>query len=382
MKNESIIFFSSDDWGWKTSKYQLSTRFAQNNCVLFVSSIGFRSPKVSSNDLKRMLSKLGSFFKGLRRIEKNLYVLTPIVIPFHSFPFKTVLNRYLLRLQIVWAKKKLKMDLPYYFVFSENWFPYIQCMKRKKLIYYIVDEQASFNGIDGQDFVHWDQQLNQMADVIFCSARMLYEKNKKTNTNTHYMPHGVNYSLFSSALDPSLAIASEIQKISSPIFLFFGHISYEWVDADLVRYLAKKRPDYSWVYIGRYSMSASEFSDYSNIYLLGEKEFTDLPSFCKGADCGIIPFVDSSLTHHCNPLKLPEYLAAGLPVISTNIPEVKKNNYANSYVAESFDAFIEQCDVILEQKKDFSSENCSNNMKVHAWGSRIQVIFDRIQQKT
>ena len=71
MKNESIVIFSSDDWGWKTSKYQLSIRFARDNKVLFVSSIGFRAPRASSEDMGRIIRKLKSFFSGLNKIQDN-----------------------------------------------------------------------------------------------------------------------------------------------------------------------------------------------------------------------------------------------------------------------------------------------------------------------
>src|SRR5690606_19226874 len=68
MQNESIVIFSSDDWGWKTSKYQLSIRFAKHNKVLFVSSIGFRAPKASTADLGRIFNKLKSFLGGMRKV--------------------------------------------------------------------------------------------------------------------------------------------------------------------------------------------------------------------------------------------------------------------------------------------------------------------------
>ena len=179
-------------------------------------------------------------------------------------------------MQVGWAKWKLGMKLPYMFVFSENWHDYVINMKRKKLVYYTVDEQASFSGLDGQRFIEMDKKLNQAADVIFCSARTLYDKNIKTNINTHYMPHGVSYSLFSSTLEPGTQIASDIKDIPHPIYLCFGHISHDWVDKDLVKFLAKERPNYSWVYVGRYSMDENEFKDHANIHLLGEKEFDEL----------------------------------------------------------------------------------------------------------
>ena len=380
MKDQSIVFFSSDDWGWKTSKYQLSTRFARDNKVLFVSSIGFRAPTASSEDMKRIWKKLKGFFKGVKKVEENLYVLTPLVIPFSWFPFRSGINRLILKLQLGWAKWKLGMANPYLFVFSENWLDYVQKMKRQKLVYYTVDEQASFAGLDGQRFIEMDRQLNQMADVIFCSARTLYEKNKQTNDNTHYMPHGVNYELFSTTLAPEVTPAQDIKEIKGPIFLFFGHISYDWVDKDLVKYLAKAKPEWSWVYVGRYSMDENEFSNYDNIYLLGEKDFEELPSYCKAADIATIPFVYSELTNNCNPLKLPEYFSAGLSVVSTDIPEVRRAYGDDVYIGTDNESFLKACEQALTEKNDEKNIERSHAMAAHSWEQRIADIYQIIEK--
>jgi len=379
MKNKNIILFSSDDWGWKTSKYQLSTRFAKSNRVLFVSSIGFRSPGASAADLKRIFSKLKQFLSGVKEVKKNLYVLTPLVIPFSWFPARKSINKLIFKFQLGWAKRRLKMSAPYLFVFSQNWYDYIRDMKREKLIYYTVDEQAGFNGLNGSNFAEFDRSMNTIADVIFCSARTLYNKNRKSNSNTHYMPHGVSYELFASALDTSTAIADDMKSIPRPILLFFGHISYDWVDQELIKYLAEQRPDWSLVLVGRYSMRAGEFSNFNNIYLLGEKAFEDLPGYCKGADLGIIPFVYSTLTNNCNPLKLPEYVAAGLPVVSTDIPEVRRAYADKTYIGENSNSFLLACERALADNDDDRNRMRAKAMAEHSWDQRVNSIYRIVQ---
>lgn len=380
MKGESIVFFSSDDWGWKTSKYQLSTRFAKDNKLLFVSSIGFRAPTSSTEDVGRILRKLKSFFKGLDKINDNLYVLTPLIVPFSWFPFKDGFNRIFLRLQVALAKWKLGMKSPYTFVFSQNWYEYVKNIKRKKMIYYCVDEHTGFAGLDGHSFVSLDRKMNSLADVVFCSARTLYEKNVKTNPNTFYIPHGVNYELFSTALNDEVKVAEDIRIIKKPLFLFFGHISYDWVDKNLVKYLAKEKPDWTWVYVGRYSMDKDEFKGLGNVYLLGEKEFQELPSYCKGADVATIPFVYSDLTNNCNPLKLPEYFAAGLPVVSTNIPEVSRSFGDNVYIGSTDEEFLACCEKALAERNKQHSKIISEEMAQHSWDNRVNQIFEIIQR--
>lgn len=380
MQNDNIVLFSSDDWGWKTSKYQLSIRFARHNKVLFVSSIGFRAPKASSEDVGRIVRKLKSFFRGVVKVQDNLYVLTPLIVPFAWFPFRTAFNKWLLQTQVAVARWRLGMATPYLFVFSQNWHDYICNMKRKKLVYYCVDEHSGFAGIDEQQFHALDRKMNALADVIFCSSKTLCEKNRATNPNTHHMPHGVNYELFASTLTERVSVAPELQKLPRPVILFFGHISYDWVDRELVRYLAQQRPRWSFVYVGRYSMREDEFAGLPNIHILGERQFEDLPQYCKGADVGTIPFVYSPLTDNCNPLKLPEYLSAGLPVVSTDIPEVRRFGDLVR-IGKTNEEFLAALDQAVAEVSPELKTRLSATMRQHSWDQRVEDIFRIVQGK-
>jgi len=379
MQGEDIIIFSSDDWGWKTSKYQLSIRFAEANRVLFVSSIGFRAPTASSGDLRRIFRKLMSFFRGLDRKSENLYVLTPLVIPFRRFPLIGAINRWMLRLQLQYAKRKLGIVSPYLFVFSQNWYDYIGKIAGKKLVYYCVDEHSGFSGIAQERFERQDRLMSEKADLILCSSRTLFEKNRARNRQTHYLPHGVNFELFATALDENLPIAPDIKRIDPPIILFFGHVSYDWVDHDLVKALARSRTDWSFVMLGRYSMAPEEFSDTPNVHLLGERPFEALPSYCRGADLGIIPFVDSELTRNCNPLKLFEYLAAGLQVVSSDIPEVRQ--YADSvYIARGAKEFQRAIEQALGREYAAAARALSESMADESWDNRVERIYQLLTE--
>lgn len=378
MNNESIVLLSSDDWGWKTSKYQLSTRFARQNRVLFVSSIGFRSPTASRSDLSRIWRKLKAFAKGPQKVADSIWVLTPVVVPFGHGALVRWLNRALFAIQYRIALRSLRFGKPHLFVFSQNWAPYLGSLQSRQVIYYCVDDQSHFRGVNRAVFEEWDLQLTETADHVFCSASSLYEKKRRLNSNTYYVPHGVNWKLFSSALSSAgAADIPEMQRMTGPILLFFGHISHDWVNADLVRFIAGNRPDWNVVLVGRNDMDASEFTRHPNVYLPGERDYEDLPALCRYADIGIIPFVDSALTAACNPLKLYEYLAAGLPVVSTDIPEVHR--YADTIgIADSFESFVTACDAALTVDRASYSPRASDLVRPHDWDQRIEYIYSVI----
>jgi glycosyltransferase involved in cell wall biosynthesis len=375
MKSKNIVILSSDDWGWKTSKYQLSTRFARDNKVLFVSSVGFRSATVSKQDIFRIFKKLRKFVKGVEIISPTLFVLTPLVIPFRKYQFVNKLNEIILKIQIHYALHKLNISEPYLFVFSQNWLCMVRNFQRKKLIYYCVDEHSGFNGIDSQRFIQNDKEMAQLADVVICSSRKLEEQKMEINSNTYYIPHGVNYKLFSRAVyDDTLTLPSDVANIPSPIFGFYGHVSHEWVDGVLLKFVASARPEWTIMLIGKNSMNPDEFSEYKNIHLIGERDYEDLPAYSKSFSVAIIPFVKSLLTDNCNPLKLYEYLSAGLPVVSTDIPEVRQ--YENLvHIANSYENFLHLCDVSLDEGDAAMKVMRSNAMSHSSWDERVNQIY-------
>ncbi|UFS69109.1 glycosyltransferase [Geomonas sp. RF6] len=373
MKCGSFIIFSSDDWGWKTSKYQVSIRLARDNTVLFISSVGFRPPTASRGDLGRIFRKVKDFLRGVRQVEPNLYVLTPLIIPFWRGGYVERLNVGLLAVQIAWARVRLKIADPYLLVFSQNWHDLVVRQKRRKLVYYCVDDHSGFSGLNAQSFQKKDEALTQVADLVLCSSRLLYERKREVCGRVEYLPHGVDYHHFSRAvLDPALQPPPETAPLKRPVVGFFGHISYDWVDVDLLKRLAKSRPSWTVLLIGRYSIAEDEFASFPNVVYVGEKDFAELPAYCKAMDVGLIPFLKSRLTDHCNPLKLYEYLAAGLPVVSTDIPEV---SYFKDRVRIAGDAelFIDACDAAVAEG-EVPRKARSVAMAGFSWDRRVETI--------
>lgn len=380
-KRKSIVLFSSDDWGWKTSKYQVSTRLSGYSKVLFVSSVGFRSVKVNKSDASRIVRKLKSFLKGIRKIDNNLYVMTPIVLPGKTTGLLGWLNKVFFKLQLFIYFQYLGLQNPIPVVFSQNWLNYIRnshLLDMNRLVYYCVDEHSAFDGVDKRQFQKDDEELTKKANNVFCSAKSLYEKKVKINKAAQYFPHGVDYNLFKKGISSDLKKPDDLANIDGPILLFFGHISYDWVDVKLLEYIATERSDWSIVLLGRFSVDNNFLSGFSNIHYLGEKDIAELPAYCSYSDVGIIPFVNTPLTQNCNPLKLPEYLSAGLPVVSTYIPEVVNQPF--TCVAETYSEFVDCCSNAISKNTIEMKRERSHAMESRSWDSKVESFFNDISK--
>jgi glycosyltransferase involved in cell wall biosynthesis len=126
---------------------------------------------------------------------------------------------------------------------------------------------------------------------------------------------------------------------------YFGLISDDWVDVNLLCRVADQYKDGSLVLLGKTTMDLAPLRRFTNVHILGRKPYEALPAYCKGFDVALVPFPISKVTLSSNPLKAREYLAAGLPVVSTAIPEVKAIGHCRC--AENADDFVRQIDEAL-----------------------------------
>ena len=188
-------------------------------------------------------------------------------------------------------------------------------------VYYCVDEFSGFKGFDSKAIVRAESRLMSVADVVFASSMQLYNTRKDCHPNIHMVRHGVDHDHFAKAVIQKMPIPDSIAHISKPIAGFVGLVQH-WFDIELMRRVALRLPDVSFVVVGECQADVSALNSLSNFHFVGRQPYADLPAYNAAFDVGLIPFVRSAMTENVNPIKLREYLAAGLPVVSTALPEV------------------------------------------------------------
>jgi len=140
--------------------------------------------------------------------------------------------------------------------------------------------------------------------------------------------------MFAAALDEKTQIPADIACLPRPVIGFYGNI-YPWIDFKLVESLAKARPTWSFVMIGQVYCDVSPIANLPNVFLLGRREHAILPNYCKAFAAAMIPY---DMTHprmqSVNPVKLLELLAAGVPVVSADLPDVGYQAKAENATAD------------------------------------------------
>jgi len=141
-----------------------------------------------------------------------------------------------------------------------------------------------------------------------------------------------------------------MRDIPHPILGFFGLIR-DWVDLDLLAEVAKRRPDWHIVLLGDAdsNVNLSAYRGTANMHFLGRRPYASLPAYCRCFDVGLIPFKVNELTKSVNPIKLREYLAAGLPVVSTPLPEVQ-GRMPFTVTAAGGEGFVKAIERLLDEE--------------------------------
>jgi len=161
----------------------------------------------------------------------------------------------------------------------------------------------------------------QKAQLMFTGGMALYEAKRSQHQNVHGIPSSVDTAFFAQARNTQPACADQT-ALAGPIIGYCGVID-ERIDLALIEHIARERPDWSLVMIGPVvKIDEESLPRLSNIHYLGGKPYEQLPAYMAGWDVAIMPFALNEATRFISPTKTPEYLAAGLPVVSTAITDV------------------------------------------------------------
>jgi len=371
IEGRTILCFASGYDAPPTSKHHVMHLLAERNTVLWVNYHASRAPTASASDLRYMVRKVGQIFRGVTNPRKNLYVLTPPVLPLPGSTMAKRINRCLLIARIRSALRRVGRGPVQVWSFTPDISYLLGHFGEEKVVYYCVDDHASFSGYDKEQVIRDEADLCRRADLVITTSTALQEAKAPLNPNTILVTHGVDYEHFSRAVREDLPIPEDMKTIPHPILGFFGLIR-DWVDLDLLAAVACRRPDWHIVMIGDSTVDLAPYRGIPNMHFLGRRPYEQLPAYCKAFDVGLIPFRINELTRAVNPIKLREYLAAGLSVVSTPLPEVMAYD-GPVRVGDSAESFVDIIGKAFGIERD-SRPELSGAMAGEGWLHKLNTI--------
>jgi len=226
-------------------------------------------------------------------------------------------------------------------------------LKPDLVVYDNMDELLAFAGAPRR-MVAMEREMFRRADIVFTGGHSLYEFKRHRHTNIHPFPSSIDTTHFRKARLPDSADPVDQANIPHPRLGFFGVID-ERMDVGLVGRMADLRPDWQFVMLGPVvKIDPATLPQRPNIHWLGSKDYRDLPSYLAGWDVGIMPFALNESTRFISPTKTPEFLAAGVPVVSTAIADVIKP-YGQAglvEIARSPEEMVEKAEMLMVRPKD------------------------------
>jgi len=378
IEDKNIVCFAS---GWDyhpTSKHHVMRQLAERNHVIWVNWHVSRRPKMQWADLRAIGSKVEQIRKGARRVSDATTVITPCQIPMPGSSLARRLNTFTVQRAINKMLRTLPERPVQLWSFAPDIADLVGRFDEELVVYYCVDAFGEFPGYDRELIERRERQLLSKSDVVVTTSAPLYEAKKRLHPNVELVEHGVDHPRLSRAVTQNLAVPPELQGLPRPIIGYVGVVG-EWVDLDMVASLARSRPEASIVMIGPSLIPHGPCAHLRNVHWLGGKDHATLPGYLRCFDVGIIPFRHVALTHNANPIKLYEYLAAGVPAVSSALPAVKA--IENSvWLADDATTMAECCDRAIEHNTREDREKRSLMMTAESWSARLDVLADIVSK--
>ncbi len=377
LRGHDILCFSSIDWQfiWQGHQEIMSTLAANGNRVLFVENTGVRAPSI--RDLPRVRQRIRNWWKGTKgfRCEReNLFIYSPLLLPFPYSSIVRPINRSLLARALRRWMRAVGFGRPIVWTFLPT--PLVReiipLVDPIVTVYYCIDDFASSSRA-ARRITTSEEQLFRDVDLVFVTSEKLRQRAGKFSENVYLFPFGVSFGKFERIRLAHDQIPADMAALKRPVVGYVGGI-HRWIDFELLLGAARQMPDASFVLVGPLQVDADPSDRAPNVHVFGKRSHDDVPRYVKGFDVGVVPYVLSEYTANVYPTKLNEYLAMGLPVVATDLPEIRRFNAEHGpsvAVVENIDQFVAALTDALRPTSDAERARRIEVAKENSWDARI-----------
>lgn len=367
-----IVCLSTTNWhGIPTRKQQVMARIKDAEILYFDPPITMIAPLKDKAASERM----SMYKRGPDKPNENVTVYAlPPVLPLYNK--NRPINRINQRRLATFIRGKMRehgFENPLLWVYHPSSADIVDHIPSSGLVYDCVDRHSAYPGLITPAVVDkMEADLARKCDVVFATAQGLYETLSAYNTNTHLIPNGANYDLFSRVDDPELPIPDDLFTIQKPILGFIGALQ-DCIDYKLVADTAVRRPEWSFVFVGPKlsGVDISLIENLPNVHILGLRPYKEIVSYIACFDVCLNLFRTGDLAKDVSPLKFYEYLATGKPIVSTPQPDQVMDFADVIYIASNSEEFESKCASAITEKSNWHVARRKELGKASSWDARV-----------
>lgn len=258
-------------------------------------------------------------------------------------------------------------DIDILWLSNPKYFYLTKILKYKQLLYRCADDLSQFNNTF-KSLLELEREIIRKANKVFVTSRNLLEKKSYLRDDLIYLPNGVDIDDF---VYNHYSVPEEFLNDINKKCIYVGAVD-EWFDIRLLKYCAETLPEISFYIVGPVKTNIDEIKNCRNIFVVGKRNYKEIPNYLYNSDVAIIPFKINDLTNSISPIKLYEYMSLGLDVVSTNFKEVR---YIESpaYIAKSYKEF----QVYILQAIKYGNKNRKDKIifaENNTWKKRFEIV--------
>jgi len=321
---QAIVALAPQDWhGQWVNRQHLLSRVGRNHTVLYSTGGWFVWDRRSDEWRRAPWGGRLQEIDNVRVDESPRWLM--------RWPRFPLWDRAVMRLQVrrwIAALRRVAPGPLIAYICHPSFFPYVNLIGADRIVYHVYDlydHQPNWTS----ELDRHERELLKRADLVFCPSEMLAQAlREKVERPVEVLPNAANVALFFEATACSVEDPPDLREIARPRIGWIGSL-HPQVDYGLIAALARRRPDWNFVFVGGKVAHVEEPAEREyqecrslpNVHFLGYKHRDEIPAYVVNMDVHLLCYrmSDASWVKVAYPLKLHECLASGRPLVSSDL---------------------------------------------------------------